>query len=1374
MNRNNIFPKLIKVSGIVFCAFIMLFFLLFALLQTSAVKQEISSRLSALLSSHFNQHVVMGKLEGVIPLRVRLKSLSVGDTKGTWLTLEQVKIKWSPLALLHMRIQIEKISASKIKFERLPEHGEKRVTNKHKLRCLTLPENLPPVVIKRLELPAVFLGEPVFGQSIACRIIGSLSETEDKPGLAMILQLRRKDNGPGTCADLKITLHGRPVILSVETKFKEAPGGWVARVLGLKQAGPIQLVLHGEGPLADWRGVMDGSIERYGLFHSEIQLQAEQEIALILNGTYNCTPSILATKLQPLLGHESCFEVSGCFHPGQFLALEKSQIYGNGYNLKLEGKFDFRSKKISSDMALSVEDLSALKSIVVKPLAGKLFLRGKIFGTLPQLHGDLSVHLYKIHLQYVQAKKVEAHLTIDLPGTVTTIFSGLHLKGSGTAKGLSTPDGKPYPETTLSWDVDTDILAKDRELYVNTFRISGQQLHLTLAGRINLTDLIGSTFNSTIDVKDLGPVTRFLGQETHGAALLRFNFSGNSKTHSASGSLEAELTQVESLPQVKRGRQHRTVLQHDNKRLHLATGFSLEKQRLTLSNMNLDAPGGKGKGNLIIYRQQPALQGNLEVNFRNLSELGQLLHKPLRGSVKLRSLFTTNKTGGNATLSLIGKGLETPYGNAMAIAFSSKLKNVFKAPRGDMVLNLSGLKRHGLTVSALAFRASGDEKRFNFIGNIKGKTSQHFHLQTRGTFSHFKEANFIQVATLKGAYGPFPLKLLRPFTVEIYTLCLERKTPFGVVTECLDQPCWFTLQRSSLGISTDRLSLALGSGQLEASGRFENNKITVEADFKKLALDAVTIFKDLELQGYINGSLKLSGPLSKPRAFANARFTDLRLPEPELKTLSPANLNTEARLEKGQMEITVESKKFFQKPLLASLKIPVQFSMYPFVFKVPPEGALEGKLKAHGNLSMLTTLLSLQEQTVSGNVDTQLDVYGTLREPRVKGLVNIQKGSYENFSNGTVIKDLVGKIVAERDRLKVTNMRATDGEKGNIVLNGHVDLNAPKRFPFSLDLAISNATLFRREDITAQTNGDLKLYGSLKKMILSGKLKVVPAEIHIPKRLDSRIPDLNVIEINQKGERIIRRKRLESGSPSKFFLDIRVELPNRVYVRGRGVNSEWQGDLRIKGTVQKPLITGEMNTVRGYFDVLGKRFDITNGTLLFSGISPPVPVVNITAESSAKSITGRLRITGNIINPEIRMESDPPLPQDEIMARLLFGRELSKINPLQALKLARALRILSGSPADGGALDFLGRTRDFLGLNRLEIQRDSTDSSKTRTSLGIGKYLTEDVYMDVEKGLGDKTGKVSVKVEVTPNISIESEVGTDTGSDIGVNWKNDY
>ncbi|MGH6943169.1 MAG: translocation/assembly module TamB domain-containing protein, partial [Geminicoccaceae bacterium] len=128
---------------------------------------------------------------------------------------------------------------------------------------------------------------------------------------------------------------------------------------------------------------------------------------------------------------------------------------------------------------------------------------------------------------------------------------------------------------------------------------------------------------------------------------------------------------------------------------------------------------------------------------------------------------------------------------------------------------------------------------------------------------------------------------------------------------------------------------------------------------------------------------------------------------------------------------------------------------------------------------------------------------------------------------------------------------------------------------------------------------------------------------------------------------------------------------------------------------------------------------------------------------------------------------DPSLPQDEILSRLLFNRQISEIGPVQAAQLAMAANRLRG-----GGPGVLGKIRSVTGLDTLDVTGggSSQDPAKVRA----GKYLRDDVYVELEQGAADKTGKASVELEILPNVAIKAEAGANAKGGVGLQWKFDY
>jgi translocation and assembly module TamB len=230
-------------------------------------------------------------------------------------------------------------------------------------------------------------------------------------------------------------------------------------------------------------------------------------------------------------------------------------------------------------------------------------------------------------------------------------------------------------------------------------------------------------------------------------------------------------------------------------------------------------------------------------------------------------------------------------------------------------------------------------------------------------------------------------------------------------------------------------------------------------------------------------------------------------------------------------------------------------------------------------------------------------------------------------------------------------------------------------------------------------------------------------------------------------------------------LDITVDLPGRVFLRGRGLESEWGGALAVRGTAAAPEVTGKIAHRRGFLDLLDRRFTLERGDIAFDGRRPPVPEVDILAASQGVDIRALVGLSGPADKLKIELTADPPVPRDEVLSRLLFGRSAGQITPAQGLRLAMAVRQLESG--DDGPLDLL---RQGLGLDTLDVGGSSPDDAGARA----GRYVADGVYLEVERGLTPQSGRARVEVELTPRIRATTEVTEQSQTGVQLQWRYDW
>ncbi|HRO16520.1 MAG TPA: translocation/assembly module TamB domain-containing protein, partial [Paracoccus sp. (in: a-proteobacteria)] len=228
-------------------------------------------------------------------------------------------------------------------------------------------------------------------------------------------------------------------------------------------------------------------------------------------------------------------------------------------------------------------------------------------------------------------------------------------------------------------------------------------------------------------------------------------------------------------------------------------------------------------------------------------------------------------------------------------------------------------------------------------------------------------------------------------------------------------------------------------------------------------------------------------------------------------------------------------------------------------------------------------------------------------------------------------------------------------------------------------------------------------------------------------------------------------------------LDVTLNAPNQVFVRGRGVDAELGGRIRLTGTARNVVPIGRLELIRGRVDLLGKRFDMTEGLVELQGSL--IPVIRLVAQTEQNGITTRIIIDGELRDPEIRFESSPDLPQEEVLSHLLFGRGLDRISALQAAQLANAVAVLAGRGGEG----IVARLRNSAGLDDLDLATDEEGNVSVRA----GKYLSRNVYTDVSVDAEGKS-RINLNLDISPEITARGAVTSDGESTLGVFYERDY
>ncbi len=242
-----------------------------------------------------------------------------------------------------------------------------------------------------------------------------------------------------------------------------------------------------------------------------------------------------------------------------------------------------------------------------------------------------------------------------------------------------------------------------------------------------------------------------------------------------------------------------------------------------------------------------------------------------------------------------------------------------------------------------------------------------------------------------------------------------------------------------------------------------------------------------------------------------------------------------------------------------------------------------------------------------------------------------------------------------------------------------------------------------------------------------------------------------------------------STAPWRYLID--VSAPGGIEVDGMGLESEWRTDnLQIRGTTDDPRLGGSVAIIpgRGSYSFAGVEFEITQGNIFFDPNGPIDPRIDLVASTEVDALSVAVNVRGNASQPEITFSSVPALPEEELLARLLFGGSITNLSATDALQLGAAVASLRGGSGTGP----INQLRDAIGLDRLRIV--PADSALGRgTSIALGKNFGRRFYVEIiTDGAGYNASNVEFRV--TSWLNLLATVSTIGRHSVAAEIRRDY
>jgi hypothetical protein len=744
---------------------------------------------------------------------------------------------------------------------------------------------------------------------------------------------------------------------------------------------------------------------------------------------------------------------------------------------------------------------------------------------------------------------------------------------------------------------------------------------------------------------------------------------------------------------------------------------------LLLEDIQLQSALAKAKGNLAYRIPEEDFTGKFHIEHAKLN----LVHQNFDGIGSGTIWF--DQTGFYADI--IGKELFYNF-------IYADTASLHKAP-GELKISVENGRWNAFTVSTANLQLQQDALHFTAIGLF----NEPFDLQINGMLNK----NQFTLQKLQGT----------------------------LATEPISSSHSTTLNWTKHSFQCSPLLIQVGSGSLFFKGIQTREKTDINLTLNKFPLNNFALNSlDVPISGEISLDsffLEEHGQSSGTIKGKIDKGTLALKGSPESITI---NGNIEADFErnhlKGMSNLTVN-----QKPFLA-IDFDIPLSIDPHGLKISPlcGHTVEGSISLHGQVEKLLDFVDFGTHRIEGNINSDLKLSGNLNHPNLVGSCEISNGRYQNYLTGTDLIDLNGTFVANGQQLILEKLTARDARNGIVEAAGIMQLSLQKNFPFQVSAEFKELEILQIDLINATAEGKIQIKGDLESATLTGTAEIATCNVSIPDTIPRAFPDLHVVYKNVPAcmSSQFTTKSKKQSTPYPIQLDLRLSSQKGVFIDGRGIHSEWQGDFNLGGIYTNPSVNGKLELVHGEFLFAGKQFKLLDGSIGMQGKAYEMPVIDIAANTSEKGISITARIKGPLNTPQLTFQSSPPLPLSSIVSYLIFGKDLAEVSGIQALQLASTVATIAGEGPD-----ILEMTRKTLGVDRLQIVMtpQSLDPGADRVTLEVGKVIFPGFLVTLLQGAEDDSTNIRIEVDLTHGFTfgLESQQLPEQGK-FSLNWNINY
>ncbi len=516
----------------------------------------------------------------------------------------------------------------------------------------------------------------------------------------------------------------------------------------------------------------------------------------------------------------------------------------------------------------------------------------------------------------------------------------------------------------------------------------------------------------------------------------------------------------------------------------------------------------------------------------------------------------------------------------------------------------------------------------------------------------------------------------------------------------------------------------------------------VSISFQSESLDLKKLFEDFGVPPPVSGSLDVKleakGPLDQLTASLDLRMQGVKAAAVE--NLEPATFDLGLRLQDNELKVAGKLQQPKVQPVQIEAHLPLNLSEMIAAQKLDQNTPLSAQVRMPRSSVNFVRQFVPALRVLDGSVALNVDVGGTIARPALSGAadMNINLARFEN----AILPALTNFKALLNFRQNTLNFDRFGGDLagGPFTLAGKITL--PKLTEPTLDLSLkANSVLVARNDnLTARVDADLKIQGPLQSATVSGTVLTTNSRF---------LKNIDIIPIGLPGRPAPQPPAatpiLSIPTPPlrDWKFDIVIKSKDPFLIHGNLATGEATIDLKLDGTGLHPGLQGQVRLAKFEATLPFSTLTIEYGFLYFDPDDPLNPRIELHGTSLLRDYTIHVFVYGTALAPEAVFNSEPPLPQEEIISLLATGVTREELTGSGNVLVGRAglllMKQLYRKVFKNGDE---GPKSDSL-FNRLDVELGAIDP-RTGQQTATAKFKVNDHFLlvgDIEVG-GDFRGLV--------------------------------